>query len=194
MGAEVRSEGQDARAGETPSKELAEAVAAEVARLPGQLGPWLQRMVSEELDRRSNSGAGPAQGQVEALTARLKELERTLAEKQHEARLRAAVSKVNWFDMEDAVRELLPRVKETGGRLFVEGAETVAGVETVRAELRGGTGAGQAGAPGPGGLHALGYEELMTLAQRDPAEFRKYLLGNREEWTAKKRAFFAGRK
>jgi hypothetical protein len=64
----------------------------------------------------------------------------------------------------------------------------------VRAELRGGTGAGQAGAPGPGGLHALGYEELMTLAQRDPAEFRKYLLGNREEWTAKKRAFFAGRK
>jgi uncharacterized coiled-coil protein SlyX len=97
---------------------------------------------------------------MEGLSATVKDRDEKLAQERQLSALRLAIAKVDWFDPEDAVRELSAQVREKDGRFFVcgEGGQTseldeaVAALARrkahwVRARPAGGSGA--AGATGP---------------------------------------------
>ncbi|MGD0089927.1 MAG: hypothetical protein ABSE73_08410 [Planctomycetota bacterium] len=69
---------------------------------------------------------------MEHLSATVKDREEKLAAERRLSALRAAVAKVDWFDAEDAVRELAGQVREQDGRCSVAAREIVAGVEVER--------------------------------------------------------------
>lgn len=72
------------------------------------------------------------QEQVTALTGEVKKRDEALAAANRHSAIRAAVSKIEFFDPEDAVRELAGQVQEKDGRHFVPGTEIVAGVQVAR--------------------------------------------------------------
>jgi len=127
---------------------------------------------------------------MESLSATVKDRDEKLAQERRLSVLRAAVCKVDWFDAEDAVRELAGQVREKEGRYFVAGRENVAGIEVektysledavaalarrkahwVRAKPAGGSGA--TGATGPqniDGARAVTRKDLRA-GRVDPAE------------------------
>jgi len=70
---------------------------------------------------------------MEGLSATVKDRDEKLAQERRLGALRAAVSKVDWFDSEDAVRELAGQVREKEGRYFVAVRENAAGIEVEKA-------------------------------------------------------------
>lgn len=69
---------------------------------------------------------------MEGLSATVKDRDEKLAQERRLSVLRQAINKVDWFDPEDAVRELAGQVREKDGRYFVSGRENVAGIEVER--------------------------------------------------------------
>jgi len=69
---------------------------------------------------------------MEHLSATIKDREEKLAAERRLSALRAAVGKVEWFDAEDAVRELAGQVREQDGCCFVAARHTAGGIEAER--------------------------------------------------------------
>jgi len=127
---------------------------------------------------------------MEGLSDTVKDRDEKLAQERRLSALRAAVGKVDWFDAEDAVRELAAQVREKEGCYVVAGRENVAGIEVeksfsleeavaalarrkahwVRAKPAGGSGAsGATGSQLLEGARAVTRKDLRA-GRVDPAE------------------------
>ena len=164
---------------------LLESMHGQIARLQSELPEIVRRIASEgRVENKSERPAG-VQAQLDALRAEIQKRDTALATQTREKHVRAAVQGIPWFDPEDAVRDLLPRVIERDGQFFVPGTERIGSQELkrdlpldeavkqlakskaywVKADVRPGTGASGANAPIGGAPGKIKYAEL----QRDPA-------------------------
>lgn len=195
---------------------IVEAVSAKVV---AQIKPATPPAPEPKTGEGDDKGQGKKIDRVAELEASLQNLasevqkrDAALAAERQLNAIRGAAQKVNWFDVEDAVRELSGQVNQKDGQYVVSVTETVAGTNIkkdisideavtrlskakphwVKADLKSGTGAaGNAGASARGGAHpfsALTYQQIIEASKKNPTAFREYFADHRDEFEAKKSA------
>jgi hypothetical protein len=221
----------DGGKGKEEKPDIGKIVAEEI----GKITPTLTTLIEQTIDKKiaglkpvadpgNKNGEGKegekkkdeeesAKDAVQRLEGEIKKRDQQLESKDAENAARTALASVQWFDLEDAARELLPTVKKNDKGAFVVPTEVVvAGVKItkeltlaeavqglakrkahwVKTEVQDGTGAsGSSGSGGAGtqGLSAMSYAQIMRHPDR--AAVSKFMKDHPAEYQTKKDAHYA---